>query len=272
MFEVIETILYYIDMVTKQQFDWSCDLIDSLWFDIGNYLTINDIHRLSRTCSRLHILFTTHDFWSYLIRRQFGHIIWYRLIKNPLLLTDDDDDHNKPCHSKLIYFELIKRKRISFADLNRFSFDTNRTYTTISDPSSLTGYVLSIKDSISLCYSLHIETVFPNILPGKYDVIWRMKLQIPYMLGETEFIAIPEQINPGEIAYMRWTQEDFLSMYRCFNCEITKTDLWFYQTIGLVEITGNQPCNVYISMINHDSIHAKHGVFLDYVELKLRIE
>jgi hypothetical protein len=264
-------------MVTKQQqIDWSIDLIDTIWYHIGNYLTINDIHRLSRTCSRLHTLFTDNDFWSYLIRRQFGHVIWHRLIKNSSLLIDNNkisnSNNNKPCRSKLIYFELIKRKRISFSDFELFSFDTNRNYTTIADPSSLNGYVLYIKDSIELCYSLYIETIFKNILPGKYDVIWRMKLNIPYMLGETEFFAIAEQINPGQIAYMRWTQEDFLSMHRCFNCDITKTNLWFYQTIGIVEITEDKPCNVYISMINRDLIHAKHGVYLDYVELKLRLE
>jgi hypothetical protein len=268
---------YYIDMVTKQQdqFDWSVDMIDSLWFHISTYLTINDIHRLSRTCFRLHTLLTSNDFWSHHIRKQFGQIVWHRVIKNSLLLTDDNkifDLNNKPCRSKIIYFELIKRKQISFSDLNRFSLDTNRNYLTTPDPSSLNGYVLSIKDSIALCYSLHIGTSFKNILPGKYDVLWRMKLHLPYMLGETEFVAIAEQINPGKIAYMRWTQDDFLSMYRCFNCDITQTSLWFYQTIGIVEVNGDKPCDVYISMTNNDAMHAKHGVFLDYVELKLRLE
>jgi hypothetical protein len=264
-------------MVTKQEdeLNWSIDLIDSLWFHIGNYLTINDIHRLSRTCSHLYIIFTSNDFWSYLIRRQFGNIIWYRMIKNSSLFTDDKkilDSNNKFCRSKFIYFQLIKRKRISFSDFNLFSFDTNRNYITVPDPSSLNDNVLYINDSIQFCYSIHIETIFYNILPGKYDVIWRMKVNLPYILGETEFFAIPEQINPGKTAYMKWTQEDFLSMYRCFNCDITKTNLWFYQTIGVVEINGDKPCNVYISMINHDSVHAKHGLYLDYVELKLRLE
>ena len=209
-------------MMTEQPtLDWSSDLLDSLWFHIGDYLTISDIHRLSRTCSRLYRLLTSHDFWSYLIRRQFGHTIWHRLIKNSLLLVDHSIDQ-KFGRSKFIYFQLIKRKRISFSDLNRLSLDTNRNYTTVADPSSLTGYVLCIKDSIELLYSLHIETVFEDILPGKYDVIWRMKLNIPYLLGETEFLAVADQTNPGEMAYMRWTQEDFLSMYRCFNCDMTK--------------------------------------------------
>jgi len=259
----------------QHQLDWSIDLIDSLWFHIGNYLTIDDIHRLSRTCSRLHTFFTCNDFWSYLIRKKFGYTIWYRFIKNSSLSIDNNkisDSVNKPCRSKLIYIELIQRKRISFSDFNLFSFDTNRNYTTIPDPSSLNGYVLYIKDSLELCYSLHIETLFKNILPGKYDVIWRMKLNIPYMLGETDFSAVAEQVNPGQFAYMRWTQEDFLSMYRCFHCDTTKTNLWFYQTIGILEITGDKPSDVYISMTNYDSLHAKHGVYLDYVELKLRSE
>jgi hypothetical protein len=264
-------------MVTEQQqkIDWSTDLIDSLWFHIGDYLTINDIHRLSRTCSRLHELFTSNDFWSSLIRIQFGHRIWYRFIKTSFFLTDDknlSDLSNKPCRSKLIYFELIKRKRISFSDFNRLSFDTNRNYTTVADASSLNGYVLHINDSIELYYSLRIEATFKNILPGKYDVIWRMKLDVPYILGETEFFAVSEQINPGQLAYTRWTQDDFLSMYRCFHCDITKTNLWFYQTMGIVEINGIESSDVYISMTNHDTIHAKYGLFLDYIELKLRLE
>ncbi|CAF1232442.1 unnamed protein product [Adineta steineri] len=265
-------------MVTNEQheLDWSIDLIDSVWFYIGSYMSIHDIHRLTRTCYRLHTLFTSNDFWSYLIRKKFGNQVWHRLIKNSSLFIDDENKLfnciTKPCHSKLIYIELMTRKCISFSEFNLFSFDTNRNYTTIADPSSLNGYVLYIKDSLELCYSLHIETIFKNILPGKYDVIWRMKLDIPYIVGDTEFYAAAEQISPGQVAYMRWTQEDFLSMYRCFYCDITKTNLWFYQTIGFVEINGNKPCDVYISMTNYDSLHAKHGIYLDYVELKLRLE
>ena len=258
-------------MPTDHEFDWSTNLLDSLWFHIGKYLTMNDIHRLCRTCSRFHQLFSSHDFWSYLLRRQFGSIIWYRLTRNPSLVLDQTIEE-KSCRAKFIYFQLIKRKRISFSHFPSLSLDTNRNYITIADPSSLTGYVLCIKDSIELSYSLHIETMFRDILPGKYDVIWRMKLDIPYILGETEFYAVADQIHLGEIAYMRWTQDDFLSMYRCFNCDITKTNLWFYQTIGIVEVTGNKPCNVHVSMTNQDSTRAKLGLFLDYVELKLHYE
>ena len=272
---------FCIDMVTKQQqqqqhqLDWSIDLIDSLWFHISNYLTINDIHRLSRTCSRLYTLFNNNDFWSYRIRKQFGYSIWYRFVKNSLLINDQNQIchiNNRSCRSKLIYIKLIQRRRISFCDFNPFSFDTNRNYITVADSSSLNDYVLYIKDSVEMCYSLHIETLFENVLPGKYDVIWRMKLDAPYMLGETEFFALAEQINPGQTAYMRWTQEDFLAMYKCFHCDITKTNLWFYQSIGIMEINGDKPCDVFISMTNHDSAHAKYGVFLDYVELKLCLE
>ena len=244
--------------------DWSIDLLDSLWFRIGSHLTLNDIHRLSRTCSHLYKIFTSNDFWSFLIRQQFGQQIWYRLIKNSPLSTEHS--------TKLIYFELIKRKRISFSDLNLLTLDTNRNYVTTADPSSLNGYVLHLKDSIELCYSFRIETIFQNILPGKYDVIYRMKLDLPYMFGITEFFAVVEQDQSSQIAYLRWTQDDFLSMYQWFHCEFTNTNLWFYQTIGIVEVAGNQPCNIRVSMINQDILHAKQGVYLDYVELKLRIE
>jgi hypothetical protein len=264
-------------MVTEQeQPDWSSDLFDSLWFHIGNYLTINDIDRLSRTSSRLHTLFTSNDFWSYLIRMKFGSAVWHRFIKNSSILPDENNElfssTDQSCRSKLIYSELVQRQCISFADFDQISLDTNRNYTTIADSSSLNGHVLYIHDSVEFCYSLHIEIMFKNLLPGRYDVICRMKLDLPYMLGETEFIAVADQTNPGEIAYTRWTEEDFLSMYRCFNCDLTKTNLWFYQRIGIVEINGNERCNVYVSIMNQDPIHAKHGVYLDYVELKLRSE
>jgi hypothetical protein len=254
-------------MTTEQeQPDWSLDLFDSLWFHIGNFLTIEDINRLSQASFRLHELFTSNDFWSHLIRMKFGSAVWRRFIKNPSILFDPS------CRSKLIYTELQQRHCISFADFDQISLDTNRNYTTIADSSSFNGNVLYIHDSIEFCYALHIETMFKNILPGRYDVICRMKLDLPYMLGETEFIAVADQTNPGEIAYTKWTEEDFLSMYRCFNCELSNTNLWFYQKIGIVEVNGNERCNVYLSIINQDPIHAKHGVYLDYVELKLRSE
>ncbi|CAF0771362.1 unnamed protein product [Adineta ricciae] len=256
----------------EEKLDWSTDLIDSLWFHIGSFLSINDIERLSRTSFRLRTLFTTNDFWSYLIRRQFGSAIWRRFIKNPSILQQDDKRLNSSCRSKLIYSELVKRQCVSFGDFDQINLDTNRNYTTIADSSSFSGHVLYIHDSVEFCYALHIETMFKNILPGRYDVICRMKLDLPYMLGETEFVAIAEQTNPGEIAYTQWTQEDFLSMYRCFNCDLTGTNLWFYQQIGVVEIHGNDLCNVYVSITNQDPIHAKHGVYFDFIELKLRSE
>ena len=271
------------DMVTRQDhpIDWSTTLNDSLWFHIGQYLTIHDIHRLSRTCSRLQTFFTSHHFWSYLIRQRFGLTTWQRFVRNatPLRSEDDDDAERnhlphseKPCRSRRIYFQLIQRQCISFADFHHFSFDANRTYRTISDASSLTGHVLAINDSVALCYSLRLETIFRDILPGTYDVIWRMRLELPYMLGATEFIAVVEQVNPGQTAYTRWTQDDFLSMYRCFNCDYTKTNLWFYQTTGTIEVLGPEPCHVHVAMINDDPAHAKHGICLDYVELKRQAE
>jgi hypothetical protein len=263
-------------MTTEQeQPDWSSDLFDSLWFHIGNFLSINDIDRLSQTSSRLHTLFTSNDFWSYLIRMKFGTAVWRRFIKDSsiqLFSSSSSITDQTCCRSKLIYSELLQRQCISFADFDQISFDTNRNYTTIADSSSLNGHVLYIHDSIEFCYSLYIETMFKDILPGRYDVICRMKLDLPYMLGETEFIAVADQINPSEIAYTKWIEEDFLSMYRCFNCDLTKTNLWFYQKIGIVEVNGNERCHVYVSIINQDPIHAKHGVYLDYVELKLRSE
>lgn len=261
----------------QEEIDWSTHLTDSIWFHIGNFLSVNDIDRLSRTCSRLNTLFISNDFWSFLIRIKFGAAIWHRFVKNCLILPDDTNELSlssteKSCRSKLFYLELLKRHCISFADFSKISCDNNRNYTTFNDSSSLNGEVLYIHDSIEFCYSLHIETVFKNVLPGHYDVICRMKLDLPYMLGETEFIAVAEQENPGKIAYTRWTQEDFLSMYRCFNCDLTKANLWFYQRIGIVEIHGNERCDVYVSITNQDPTHAKHGLYLDFIELKLRSE
>ncbi|CAF0958006.1 unnamed protein product [Adineta steineri] len=264
-------------VIEHDELDWSSDLIDSLWFHIGSFLTVDDIERLSRTSSRLHNLFINNDFWSYLIRIKFGSAIWRRFIKNSSILHHNNNEllcqsTDKSCRSKLIYKELLKRQCISFGDFDQITLDTNRNYTIIADSSSFNGHVLYIHDSVEFCYALHIETIFKNILPGRYDVICRMKLDLPYMLGETEFVAIAEQTNPGEIAYTQWTQEDFLSMYRCFNCDLTGANLWFYQRIGIVEINGNELCNVYVSITNQDPIHAKHGVYFDYVELKLRSE
>lgn len=258
-----------LDMATVDQLDWSTDLIDSLWFHIGTYLTIEDLDRLSQTCTRLQILFNGNDFWTYLIRRKFGSAIWRRFIKNSSIFSDDDTGN---CRSKSIYSSLIQRYCVSFADSNRVSLDYNRNYHTVEDPSSLIGHVLQFQDSVEFCYSIQIETVLENVLPGRYDVIWRMKFNLPYFLGETEFFAVAEQENPNPAAFTRWTQDDFLTMYRCFHCDLSDSNLWSYQHMGIIEIHGDQPCNVYVSMINQDAIHAKHGLYLDFVELKLRLE
>src|SRR5437764_57729 len=106
-------------MDTKhEQPDWSSDLFDSLWFHIGNFLSIDDIDRLSRASSRLHTLFTSNDFWSYLIRIKFGPTVWRRFIKNSSILPDENNElssmMNKSCRSKLIYSELLQRQCISF--------------------------------------------------------------------------------------------------------------------------------------------------------------
>lgn len=258
-----------IEMTTMDQPDWSTDLMDSVWFHIGSHLTMEDLDRLSHTCTRLHHLFNSNDFWSYLIRARFGSAIWQRFIKRSSICSESEEN---TCRSKAIYASLVQRHCISLADFDRISLDHHRNYQTIPESSSLIGYVLQIQDSIEFCYSIQIETVFENILPGRYDVIWRMKLNLPYFLGETEFFAIPEQENPTMTAYTRWTQEDFLAMYRCFHCDLTDHNLWFYQEMGTVEIHGDQPCNVHVSMINQDTIHAKYGLFLDFVELKLRLD
>ena len=250
-------------MVTREDpIDWSIDLVDSLWFHIGQYLTIDDLHRLTRTCSRLHHLLNSKHFWSYRIRQEFGSMIWSRFVKN----TVDSSQ------SKQIYLQLIKEHRLSLSNLSRLSVDQNRIYRLINERTSLTGQIVSINDSIEFCYSLRIEIIFEKMLPGKYEVIWRMKLDVPYMLGVTEYLAVAEQNQSGAIAYTQWSQDDFLFMYQCFNCDQTKTNLWFYQSMGIVEIIGDHSCNVNVSMINDDHLHAKRGVYLDYVELKRRFD
>jgi hypothetical protein len=266
----ISRIVFRLEM-NDEQLDWSECLIDSLWFNIARFLSVNDIERLSRTCSRLRHLLITNDFWAYLIRARFGSTVWRRFSKQSSLFNNDEQ-LSVSCRSKEVYLRLSERHCISFSDIDRVSFDNNRHYQLINDPSSLTGKVLQIHDSVEFCYDVQIETVFKDILPGRYDVIWRMKLNLPYLIGETEFVAIPEQDSPKQVAFTRWTEEDFLSMYRCFHCDLSNSNLWFYQQMGIVEITGDQPCHVYVSMVNADPIHAKHGLFLDFVELKLRLE
>lgn len=249
-------------------YDWSEDLPDSIWFQIGRFLSIEDIKRLSRTSPRLNDLLTSHDFWSFLIRSRFGSNIWRRFIKNSSILPLEEK--SSVCRAKSLFVELNRRKLISVADENLVRLDNNRNHLMKFDQSSLNGQILHIDDSIEFCYSIQIETQFKNILPGRYDVIWRMKLDLPYMLGETDFIAAPEKAENGKQTVTRWTQDDFLMMYRCFHCDISKTNLWFYQSMGTVEIIGSERSDVYVSMINHDEIHSKHGLFIDSIELKLR--
>ncbi|CAF1667341.1 unnamed protein product, partial [Didymodactylos carnosus] len=94
--------------------------------------------------------------------------------------------------SKLIYFYLIDQKRISFINENFVQFDNNHSYIKQNDLTSLNGEVIYIKEIIHWQYGLKINMKFTNILPGIYQIIWRMKLQQPFLIGCTEFLAVPD--------------------------------------------------------------------------------
>src|SRR5262249_46707704 len=72
---------------------------------------------------------------------------------------------------KLIYFYLIDRKRCAAVDMN---INHHELYDLIedNDVDSLTGHIISLQDA----YWVEITGRFEHkIMPGKYEVSWRMK-------------------------------------------------------------------------------------------------
>jgi len=157
---------------------------------------------------------------------------------------------------KLIYFYLIDRKRR--AAVNMDVIHLNNSYLADSiDRDSLTGHIIQLRN---VCW-LEITGRFEqNIMPGKYEVIWRMKSHSnnALMWGETEFIVVPSH---GKMLINRLRDSDFR------NYILEHSNRWFSITMGQIIIY--EPSLVLMGIRNWNDGSWKSGISWDCIELKL---
>jgi hypothetical protein len=125
------------------------------------------------------------------------------------------------------------------------------------DKDSLTGHIIQLRN---VCW-LEITGRFEqNIMPGKYEIIWRMKSHPGNvsMWGETEFIVVPSH---GKMLINRVSDSDFR------NYILEHTNRWFSITMGQIIIY--EPSLVLMGIHNWNDGSWKSGISWDCIELKL---
>ncbi|UJR25819.1 hypothetical protein I4U23_007169 [Adineta vaga] len=179
--------------------------------------------------------------------------------KEMFLMDLEFFQYNKPNDSttvpfmKLIYFYLIDRKRCSAIDMDTGDQDAFKTF----DADSLTGQIINVREVVRLDITGRFQC---KIMPGKYEVSWRMKgnLNSTKMPGETEFILVPQH---GKLMIYRMMDEDFQSLLLQYD------NSWFLVKMGYILIY--EPSTILIGIRNWNNRFWKKFLQLDCIELTI---
>jgi hypothetical protein len=157
---------------------------------------------------------------------------------------------------KLIYFYLIDRKRRATVDMGVIHRN-NHYLVERPDQDSFKGRVIYLQQ---VCW-LEITGCFEKtIMPGKYEVIWRMKSDANgvRMWGETEFLVVPSH---GKMLISKISEHDFQ------NYGLEHGDQWFLVNMGQIIIY--EPSKVLMAIRNWNNGNWKSGISWDCIELKI---
>ncbi|CAF1015951.1 unnamed protein product [Rotaria sordida] len=157
---------------------------------------------------------------------------------------------------KLIYFYLIDRKRTSV--VNMYVIHRNDRYLVeYNDKDSLIGRIIRLNQVCWLEISGRFEY---DIMPGKYEVIWRMKGHSNHVniWGETEFIVVPLH---GKMLIHKISENDFQ------NYTLEHGTHWF--SINMGHIIIYELSTVFMGIRNWNNGNWKTGISWDCIELKL---
>ena len=210
---------------------------------IASFLNGKDLINLGKTCK----------FWNEISRK---NIVWKILTERRFGRQAISEAKNTAIDYKGLYFKLATSKKPAT------SFDIvwlNGHYLQkAKDRESGYGEVLQLN---SVCW-LQINQFFVGVLPGKYALVWRMKLDGVYVNSRetVEFRARPEE-GCGKELCSKWTEHDLKRAERRHgNCK------WFEQNMGNFEVTAT--CKVYVEIKGRISQWCG-GMSWDYAELRL---
>jgi hypothetical protein len=183
--------------------------------------------------------------------------------------------NNKIILSKLIYYYLSKRIRLSFAYETFICFDITRISNThhpkiISDSTSDFNSI-AILDSKWLAA---VRGEFQSIIPGRYAIICRMKLSLLRYEQPSdedqftgEFTCIPEF---GIMSSFEWNQDWFDLHYvinNSTNGNNEEKSHWFEEQMGI--ITVYELSKVYFGLRIWQIPYRKYTLMCDFIELKI---
>jgi hypothetical protein len=173
---------------------------------------------------------------------------------------------------KLIYYYLSKRIYLSFAYETYVCFDTTRINNInhpkiIPDSTSEFGSI-AVLDSKWLAA---IRGEFQSIIPGRYAIICRMKLDLLRYEQPSdedqftgEFTCIPEF---GVMSSLEWDQDWFDLHYVINNSTKENNSQWFEEQMGI--ITVYELSTVYFGLRIWQIPYRKYTLMCDYIELKM---
>lgn len=187
--------------------------------NIAGFLDGSDVVHLGLTCKFWYGVSQSNSVWKKLVERRFG--------KQHIEGNGDENHEEEPVKFKHIYIKLAisKKAAIDFSCLHL----NGRYFEKVYDASSKFGDVLQLN---TVCW-MNICSSFEGVLPGKYRLIWRMKLDNVYVNSDhVEFRAIPE-VSCGTELCTIWEEFEFKEAEQEFG-----SNTWFDADFGLFTVTS----------------------------------
>lgn len=232
----------------RQDVPFDCTNLPDLAAErIASFLDGKDLISLGRTCK----------FWNKVSQR---NVIWKTLVEKRFGRQAISDSRSSQIEYKRCYFKLAESKKSATAF--RVVWLDGKYLEKVKDEESEFGEVIQLN---TVCW-LQINEFFLGVLPGKYSLVWRMKLDRVYSNGHgtnpqgiIQFKARPEKGCGNELC-SNWTDNDL----RRAECQHGRGK-WYVQTMGDFEVTAT--CKVYIEIRGRVGGWCG-GISWDYAELR----
>jgi len=209
---------------------------------IASYLDGKDLVNLGCTCKYWNQIAKTNGVWKNLVRIRFGEKVL-------------SDQNSSSMNFKQIYFKLGLSKRS--VSRSHYILHLNDKYLVReAESDSFSGEILHLK---SVCW-LQVNDTFQSVLPGRYMMQYRMKLDGVYCNGRDVQFKAHVQEDCGNGVCSTWSRERLRQTEKKQG-----SGNWFIAEMG--EIQVDKVCDVGVE------IHGRvdywcGGIFWDTVELK----
>lgn len=183
-----------------------------------------------------------------------------------------NNENNQIILSKFIYYYLSKRIRLSFAYQTFICFDPTRI-TEEHRPKIIPDSTSDFNSVavLDLKWLAAIRGEFQSIMPGRYAIICRMKLDLLRYEQPSdedqftgEFTCIPEF---GIMSSFEWDQDWFDLHYVINNSTNENNSQWFEEQMGIV--TVYELSTVYFGLRIWQIPYRKYTMMCDFIELKI---